>query len=467
MAGINLNQFNPGALAAVAGNNFPNLNLPVPNYDVSGYGKGLFQGQLGAAQLQQQYDQTAQQAMVDYYKEQQSNMRNQQDNATTLYRGLLSDEASMDRTKYKGDIQIRGQDLTAMHNERRYGVDLAKLQNDNARLGLDERRAGAYERQVGIQEKSAEVNRQKAIHDMAMKEVELLMKKDNKHLKKMGAAAATWTAERAQFNNDPQKQQEFDRQQARLYHEAGIIDDREYGNISKLIEEQPQRVPEALKIAQLNTDAAQKGQLQLGQSVSADPELSKNIRKEDAAQLKDYSKSRTSMDALYNDATNALTSIPKVPSWGLGPIPKAMGIDKLPGEEQNLIQSLNAMALNLKDYYNLGSGQGFTDADRQFLQEIAGSTAYYNKPLTEIVQRIQRIAVAGRYNAWEKENSIRKLDNPMYYNSWLSVNPEPMKLKDFDEQQIISQEYAKIKAKNPNASDEDIMGYLKNKVSTK
>lgn len=149
------------------------------------------------------------------------------------------------------------------------------------------------------------------------------------------------------------------------------------------------------------------------------------LAQNDAKQAGEATTLRTNMETLHTNAQTVLQKLPSVPDFALGPISKKLKIDKLSPEAQQIISPLNAMAFQLKEYYKLGSGQGFTDADRDFLTEIAGNTGYYKYPLKEIVTRMDKLAATARYNSWKKENNIRK--NSSTYQQWLQDNPEPSK----------------------------------------
>ena len=155
--------------------------------------------------------------------------------------------------------------------------------------------------------------------------------------------------------------------------------------------------------------------------------LTSELAKQDAKAAGDASTLRGNMETMHVDAQDVLKQLPNVPEVAVGPIQKGMGLDKLSPEAQKIVGPLNAMALQLKEYYKLGSGQGFTDADRDFLTEIAGNTGFYKYPLQTIVERMDKIAGSARYNAWKKENGIRKRDSAENYQSWLESNPEPAK----------------------------------------
>lgn len=180
------------------------------------------------------------------------------------------------------------------------------------------------------------------------------------------------------------------------------------------------------------TAQEQAATLEKGLGTSIDPSkgqvnpVDSALAQVDAKQAGDLANTRQSMTTLYNDAKEVEKLLPSVPGWATGPIAKGLNLDKLSPDAQKIISPLNAMALQLKDYYKLGSGQGFTDADRDFLTEIAGNTGFYKYSLKYINERMQTIAQAAEYNAWKKEDAIRQGGAPEKYKLWKQNNPEPL-----------------------------------------
>lgn len=82
----------------------------------------------------------------------------------------------------------------------------------------------------------------------------------------------------------------------------------------------------------------------------------------------------SSLDSLEFGIQQAKALIPKVSATG--PIWGRVGNAAEDPDYKNLQGTINSLTLQAKDLYNLGSGQGFTDTDRDFLQEvIAGKYA--------------------------------------------------------------------------------------------
>lgn len=96
------------------------------------------------------------------------------------------------------------------------------------------------------------------------------------------------------------------------------------------------------------------------------------------------------LDTMRRSVSSALEQLPKVSATG--PIFGRAGDAARDVEYVNLQRDLNELTLLAKDLYNLGSGQGFTDADRDFLQELVG----------------------GRYNREDSINyALRRLDEAL------------------------------------------------------
>jgi len=80
------------------------------------------------------------------------------------------------------------------------------------------------------------------------------------------------------------------------------------------------------------------------------------------------------LDSMTFGIQEARALLPKVSMTG--PILGRLGSAAENPDYRNLQGAVNSIVLQAKDLYNLGSGQGFTDADRNFLQEvIAGKYA--------------------------------------------------------------------------------------------
>lgn len=156
--------------------------------------------------------------------------------------------------------------------------------------------------------------------------------------------------------------------------------------------------------------------------------LDSELAKTDSKQASDAQTSRESMKTFHDDVNSAREILTKVPDAALGPAVNITKLNKLNPEIQKLQSTLNGLALQAKELYKLGSGQGFTDADRDFLTEVVGNTAINKRPLGEILDRMDDLAGKAHYNSWKKESNVRKKASG--YDQWLQDNPEPSKSWD-------------------------------------
>lgn len=87
-----------------------------------------------------------------------------------------------------------------------------------------------------------------------------------------------------------------------------------------------------------------------------------------------------------------------------GPILGRIGALAEDPQYRNLEGALNSITLLAKDLYNLGSGQGFTDADRKFLQEIVGGKYARAETIGLALDRMEKL-IDKRATYLEKQNA--------------------------------------------------------------
>jgi len=86
-----------------------------------------------------------------------------------------------------------------------------------------------------------------------------------------------------------------------------------------------------------------------------------------------------------------------------GPIFGRAGDAAKDPEYINLQRNLNEITLLAKDLYNLGSGQGFTDTDREFLKELAGGSYNRAESISYALDRFDQ-ALASRASVLNNQN---------------------------------------------------------------
>lgn len=96
-----------------------------------------------------------------------------------------------------------------------------------------------------------------------------------------------------------------------------------------------------------------------------------------------------------------------------GPISGRVGAAAEDPDYRDLQGAINSLTLQAKDLYNLGSGQGFTDADRDFLREvIAGKYARAETIQRGLGRMKQALANRQKYLAQENATFERQFNIP-------------------------------------------------------
>jgi hypothetical protein len=432
---MNINQFNPAGLSALAGNNFPNLNLKPVVYDPSGYGQGLFAGQLAASQLQQKYDQQNLTAEIDRYKEGQANNRNEADNKSNLLKQLLSDDAAEKRNLFTGNVCMRGQNITYQNNLANQDLNTNKYTLDQYKTGLDERRAAVQEGQLSLNQKTAEENQKVKMQEYALKKLKLDMDKEEKDLNKRGALATMLY-------------QNYSPELVKKALEAGIINEEEAKAIGPDVDETTRNTN--LQLGMLSSKAALDGKLKVGEAVSQNPGLDKALNGKMATLVMENGEVTKKLNDFMTFSDNALQQLKEVPGYSLGPIATSIKLDKLDPKAQVLQSSLSSMMLMAKDIVGLkGGAQGMTEGEWEMIKSVAGGTFQNKYSLEQVINTLRKATITKNRNLWKESDGVMK-QSDKYYDNWRMANPEPKPYQ-----------YYLVKQDNPDASDEDIMAALK------
>lgn len=151
----------------------------------------------------------------------------------------------------------------------------------------------------------------------------------------------------------------------------------------------------------------------------------KAISGQDAITMKSAAESRQTFTQFQSGVQQAQQELKGVPGYALGPAANLTKLPKYNSQVQILKSTLNSLALQAKEIYKLGSGQGFTDADRDFLTEVVGNTAMNKYSIEQILTKMGRIAGLANKASWKTENDIRSNGSKDVYENWKSRNPEP------------------------------------------
>jgi hypothetical protein len=120
--------------------------------------------------------------------------------------------------------------------------------------------------------------------------------------------------------------------------------------------------------ASLKKGAETQAEYNVKQAEDPKLEFNKKTAEKDAAQVDKNRDALSGLDSMAYSVKVSKALLPKVSMTG--PIFGRIGAIAEDPDYRNLQGSINSITLQAKDLYNLGSGQGFTDADRDFLQEV-------------------------------------------------------------------------------------------------
>ena len=147
------------------------------------------------------------------------------------------------------------------------------------------------------------------------------------------------------------------------------------------------------------------------------------IGQADAETLKKASERDTNYKQISMATNGARQSLQASPSILLNPVANFVSAGKFSSDIQELESNLNRLTLLAKGQYNMGS-QGFTDADRKFVQAINGDLGTYKGTLKELLDAADSFAVHAEQEDWLTKYNIYKKSSDQG-QGFLKDNPEP------------------------------------------
>lgn len=102
----------------------------------------------------------------------------------------------------------------------------------------------------------------------------------------------------------------------------------------------------------------------------------------------------TNLDMLDASLTQIENLLPQVTKTG--PIMGRVGDAAKDPNYENLQGAINAVVLQAKELYNLGAGQGFSDADREFLQQVVAGKYSRAETISLAIQRMRQVVAKRR-----------------------------------------------------------------------
>lgn len=439
---IQLNQLNTSPLAALASQTVPNLNLKTYSIDAGAIMSGIAAGIMKKADLQELY--SRQQNLLTIEKLQQKGQLSiaaannaaakERTSMEILQRKLTADadravqqqQVNQQGDYYKGQLGLGQAELahSDLFKQAELGLRGQELDNTKAyQMG----QLALGNRGLDLQQKNAEAEQHlNMIKNMAA------MKEEQR--KTYGSYASI--AYMASQIPDAKQRQEAIQGILDSGVKSGDIPQELATNFMKLSPLQQQ-----LKAAQLMSIAGMAGEANskvssAGMQFVTDPKtgltnlvpkqeatnFDKELDKTNASIYKETSDNTDTLHTFLQSVNVARNDLSKVSEYQLGPVKGALA--KLTNPQvQSLESSLNSLALQAKEIYKLGSGQGFTDADRDFLVQITGGIGNYKGTLEQLMNKSESLAQHGLVANWLKQNDIMKKSST--YQDWLSSNPVP------------------------------------------
>lgn len=439
---IDIHQINVSPLATLAGNSVGNLGLDPYGVDVGAAAKGQAEGYWKAQDLQEKYAQQATLMKIKQLEEAGALTRNEATNMTNAALEKFKQQNANMRAAATNEIQQQNADTQRMGigvqqqnaDTNRANVG-SQMDYRNAKIGLEGQsvaQQGAFQQgSLNIAQQNADTNKQEAMQQALQKHFENALTMQDRDLAGQGRLHSGILA--AVSLKDPQKQQTAIAKVIELANKQGI-DTSEYAKANS-----PQEISmiamagagiayNAEKARAKATDAGKQFVMGEDGTVSVQPlnnkpsSIDKEISKQMAIQYKEAGDAEKKADLLVNSAKDALAQLKTVPEDMLGPI-SGLYAKYTNKDVQVLEGKLNAITLQMKEAYNMGS-QGFTTADRKFIQEIAGKITSFKGTTAELLKGIQQAAEHSKTAAWiDQYNQIK--NSPEHKDQWLADHPSP------------------------------------------
>jgi hypothetical protein len=450
---MNLNQFNPQALAALAGNQVGNLGLKT--YGIESGMLEQAQMELEKLKLQRDYDQMTAQKEVQALQEQ--GMLNRQEAKQAFDLKLNSINQNFEKQYRDADraVQIASNQQQALYQQGMLGLGQQRLDQDalfkSADLGMQQQQLGLQEKQLASEDAyrkgSLNIDQQKVDNEklVALMNQAAGMKAEERQL--MGRTNAFVQQILGLQIPDDQKLL-----MAQKVYDQAVELGAPKEDIAKLkgldLQGMSQASAFGVYMAQVGDQLASakgsdssapavsmgaNGQLTISQP-QAEKNIDKELDKQDAILYKETTDQYTKLEAFVPSIQRLKTHLDEAKKEKFGWF-NIMG-PYMPEVIKNTSQSYQSFQNAVKDIaftakdaiYNLKGGtQGFTDTERLALESIAsGGTGAYSGTAEEAANFLMDVVNRGRALGWKTLNSIQeRRGNKSAYESWLQNNPKP------------------------------------------
>lgn len=180
------------------------------------------------------------------------------------------------------------------------------------------------------------------------------------------------------------------------------------------------------QLAQLN-QAAQR----TSQGAMKASELDKSLSKAEGTRYKESMDALEGASGLKDTLAQAKEQLKQIPSASMGPAANWMNLPKFSEAAQVYTSVINNATLQLRTALMKGAGS-MSDADLQFLKDIAGGTAVSKMSADKIIDKLTELTEKAQERNYKTADGIMKRSAD--YQSWKEANPEPMKKQTTNQQ---------------------------------
>ncbi len=433
---LNINPLQLGPLASLAGQTTPNLGLEPYNIDY----KALWAKQNQEEEIRAQY---AGQLMAYRIADMQEKGYISRDQARQAYE---SAQKEMDRARQSYEFGVTS-DLQRQQNDtlgayQKGQMDISKQQL--AQNFLQDRATNQYKIQelnqtkdfqsgsLDLQRQGLGIEEKKMENDKLMEQIKLAvgMKKEERGL--MGSVGSALQAISKLKTENPSLYENAKKGIFRNASEMGYPKDR-LAAMMKMPDDELQASAIADTMYgymgdQAHDKAQSKGLTLNPKTGIFEPEktpskLDEKLDEENAKIFGKADESAQTAKLAIEDLNSIEESLNKIPKMLMGPVGGLVG--KFTEDGQSLEGKLTRSIFALKNAYNLGS-QGFSDADAQLLKNVSGGLTKYKGSVKELVSDLKRINEHAITSQWIRQYKIVKQADPEKFESWKSLNPEPV-----------------------------------------
>lgn len=444
---IQVNPLNIAPLAALAGNNTPNLGLQPYGLDVGAPMQGYVQGILKAIDMKEKEALLKNNLEVQQLSNQGRLSETELSNQWGQQRDVIKEQFANIRNEATNKIQQQIADQTGQFQQGQLVHSQNQLQQEGQLKQQELAQQKDYQQgMVGLGNRNASTDEKRLQTETYFKQMEQIAVQ-NEHKQNQQGTMYGLLYQGGGIKDDAKRVQ-FVNTIADRMKEMGATD-AEVGKIKQMNPMQLQ-VYGASGMNMVSNAQQMKSQLGakgIGLTVDENGDIIQGNMGGNPYDAKDATQGSTAfakaaevgqkMTVMQSSLTDAQKQVADLPEGFTGPITGLWNKYTKP-QAQILESTLNSITLQAKDLYNLGSGQGFSDADREFLKEISGGLKNYKGSLGAILEHMQKLTSQVSNNSWLTQNDFIQNTSPKRYEQWKAQNPEPsVNVQAFDNGKLV------------------------------